>query len=176
VSCYNLLPMERNRFEILRERLEEQLRADVELLYEAHRTKMRAFETVWRAQAELDPSLQPPPPPPASGSRRQIVTLLPEIEPSQPPVEQPSGPKKSLASLVFAVFNSLPEVFDKHDLCRALGFTPSSSSLHRVITELIEQEWIRLETEGTGRIGNTYRKIAMVADEEAETGHADASQ
>jgi len=168
--------MERNRFEILRERLEEQLRTDVELLYEAHRTKMRAFETVWRAQAELDPSLQPPPPPPASGSRHQIVTLLPEPEPSQAPVEQPSGPKKSLLLLVLQVLNSLPEVFDKHDVYRALGFTPSTSSLHRVFNELIEQEWIRLEAEGRGRVGNRYLRIAMVADDADEPEEDESPQ
>lgn len=60
---YALRLMETKPFEALRARLEEQLRADVELLHEAHRVKLRAFETVWRAQADVEQMAQMPAPP-----------------------------------------------------------------------------------------------------------------
>jgi hypothetical protein len=157
--------MERNRFEVLRERLEEQLRADVELLYEAHRAKMRAFETVWRAQAELDPSLQPPPPP-AAGARQKVVTLLPSAKPTRqaPSEEAPAQERRELPDVVLDVLNALPEVFDKNDVHRLLGFTPSTSSMHRALMRLIELKMIQLEEKGTGRAGNKYRRMKRVKD------------
>jgi hypothetical protein len=157
--------MEHNHFAVLRERLEEQLRADVELLYEAHRVKLRAFETVWRAQAELDPSLQPPQPA-AAGTRQKIVTLLPSgpatrEAPSEKPLAQE---RRELADVVLDVLNALPSVFDKHDVHRLLGFTPSTSSMHRALMRLIELEMIEVAEQGTGRTGNKYRSLKRVKD------------
>ena len=47
-------------YERYRELLEEQLRVDVELLYEGYRAKLRAFEAVERARGEGGSSLLPP--------------------------------------------------------------------------------------------------------------------
>jgi hypothetical protein len=41
-------------YERYRRRLEEQLRADVQLLYQAYLSKLRAYETVSRTRGELD--------------------------------------------------------------------------------------------------------------------------
>jgi hypothetical protein len=46
-----MTPDDYDRF---RQQLEAQLRSDVELIYEAYRTKLRAYETVLRARGELE--------------------------------------------------------------------------------------------------------------------------
>ena len=46
-------------YELFRLQLEEQLRRDFGLLYQAHLTKLRAYETVARARGEIDAGLPP---------------------------------------------------------------------------------------------------------------------
>jgi len=174
--------MEHERFDVLRLRLEEQLRADVELLYEAHRIKMRAFETVWRAQAELDAALQSPPPPPAgSGKRQEAITLLPSRTP--PPTASPEEDGREILPVpdaVIAAFHQLPEVFDKHDVHRVLGFEPSRSTLFRVLKDLIQEGSLRVESTGTGRRTSRFRKLTArhheAEPEQNATQHSSTEQ
>lgn len=137
--------MEPNHFEALRARLEEQLRADIELLQEAHRVKLRAFETVRQAQAEVAQmeALPLPAAAPAStaemGGRTVGWTVLYSIQDQ---------------------WDQLPEVFDKNDVAAALGFMPKRATLFRALDELRADGWIKDESPSEGRRPARYRKLA----------------
>jgi len=139
--------MEPNHFEALRARLEEQLRADIELLQEAHRVKLRAFETVWRAQAEVAQMQAPPPPAPAA--------LASTTE---------TGSRTEGWSVLFSIqekMDQIPEVFDKNDIAAALGFMPKRATLFRALDELRLDGWIKDESPSEGRRPARYRKLAQ---------------
>jgi DNA-binding PadR family transcriptional regulator len=53
----------------------------------------------------------------------------------------------------------LPERFDKNDVQRALGFTPSRSTLFRALEELQMEGVIAVETAGSGRTPSKFRKV-----------------
>jgi len=149
------MPMTQDEFEKMRERLEEQLRVDVEMLYEAHRVKLRAFETIARAHAELHGEEAPAPP--ARGRRRSVLTL-----PAAPAAPEPPARTRGKAGAVFdavqAVFDQLPEEFDKNDLHRALGFVPNRPTLFRAL-ELLQEEGVAIAKPGLGRIPTRFRKL-----------------
>lgn len=150
--------MEPDQFEALRARLEEQLRADVELLHEAHRVKLRAFETVWRAQADLAQM----PPSPGPGERRPVISL--------PAATAPAGKRTEGWSVLYALqekMDEIPEVFDKNDIARVLGFTPKRATLFRALDELRQEGWIKDESRSEGRQPARFRKLARPETESA---------
>jgi hypothetical protein len=151
-------------YEIYRQRLEDQLRADVELLYEAYRAKLRAYETVLRTRAEIGAGPWPPPDltlslPPAPG--------LPETSPPPPvpaaaPARAPKRPRSRAFSVIVAVEDALDEledVFDRNDLLRALGFKPHRATLYRVLEELTSNGVLAIEELGSGKQPTRYRKL-----------------
>jgi len=142
--------MEPNHFEALRARLEDQLRADVELLHEAHRVKLRAFETVWRAQADVGQMAQMQAPPP-------VVATAP-AEPTD------IGNRTGGWAVLFSIqekMDQIPEVFDKNDVAAALGFMPKRATLFRALDELRADGWIQDESPSEGRRPARYRKLAQ---------------
>jgi hypothetical protein len=150
--------MEPNHFEALRARLEEQLRADIELLHEAHRVKLRAFETVWRTQADLAQI----PPSPGPGERRSLV--------SPPAATVQARSRTEGWSVLFALqekMDEIPEVFDKNDVARVLGFTPKRATLFRALDELRKEGWIQDESLSEGRHPARFRKLSPPDTESA---------
>lgn len=148
-------------YEIYRQRLEEQLRADVELLYEAYRAKLRAYETVLRTRGEIGAGPWPPP--------ELTLSLPPAPGPEAPPPPAAPSPKHprsraySVIEAVEGVLDTLDEVFDRNDLIRALGFEPNRATLHRVLRELTAAGVIAVECFGGGKQPNLYRRIASVS-------------
>src|SRR4051812_37521413 len=103
--------------------LEEQLRQGAELLQAAFR---EALDLVWLAAADKDSALPRAAPGPVKTS------------PSPPPAA-PARPRQKRGQLwndVDAVLDRLPEVFDRDDLVKALGYEPDRSALHRVMSGL----------------------------------------
>lgn len=151
-------------YEIYRQRLEEQLRADVELLYEAYRAKLRAYETVVRTRAEIGagpwPSADLPlslPPAPGLQARPPVPAA-----PAVPP-KRPRSKAYSVIEAVEGVLDTLGEVFDRNDLVRALGFEPNRATLHRVLAELTDAGFLAVEHFGGGKTPNRYRRLAPVS-------------
>ena len=150
--------MTQDEFEKLRARLEEQLRLDVEMLYEAHRVKLRAFETIRQARAELEGSERPPV---SSAERRAppVLTLraAPPV-PAAPPVRT-RGEAWSVLNGVEEALAQLPEEFDKNDLVRALGYEPSRATLFRAFDTLRADGILQLVRQGSGRQPSRFRKL-----------------
>jgi hypothetical protein len=53
---------------------------------------------------------------------------------------------------------ALPEVFDRNDVVRALGWAPDRAALFRALEALVFQRRITVERFGAGRVKTTYRK------------------
>jgi hypothetical protein len=59
---------------------------------------------------------------------------------------------------VTAALPELPEVFDRKDVCRVLGFAPSRATLHRAFGELLLGKSISVEVYSDGHAPTRYRK------------------
>jgi len=152
--------METNPFEALRARLEEQLRADVELLHEAHRVKLRAFETVWRAQADVVQLAQMPAP--------SAVDWLPAAKaPASPGKAESRRPGWSVFYAIQEKWDQIPEVFDKNDVAVALGSTPKRATLFRALEALRADGFLAEESRSEGRHPARYRKLGRPVSESA---------
>jgi hypothetical protein len=129
--------MDQNEFERRKRAIEEQLLADIEMLRAAARIKIEALEAL--ASAEIrsaSPPAKAPAPPPAREGRRggtmqDIMDTLPQ----------------------------LPEVFDKTDVIRILGFEPSRPAFHRAWNRLVSQEKIVMESPRDSRESLRFRKL-----------------
>jgi hypothetical protein len=138
--------MTREEYERQKHLLEEQLRAGVELLEAAFRHQLRALDLVWAAtggepvavpRVPEVPAVTPVPPTPPSPARRRAWQLQGEVE---------------------AALERVPEVFDRNDICRALGSEPDRASLYRTLEILVQEGTLAVNSEGTGNQPKRYKK------------------
>lgn len=145
--------MKREEYEQRKRRLEEQRRAGVELLEAAYREQMRALDLVWMARSEEGVALSPPP------AMEAASPAAPQEEAPRSPA--PVAPRRSRGPLreeVRAALDSLPEVFDRNQVCEVLGYQPERSSLFRILQQFVFQGVLALESFGGGRVTTKYRK------------------
>ena len=145
--------MTRNQYEEHKRRLEEQLRAGIQLLETAHQAQVRALDLVWMLQVEAGRELE------ALVSPEPSAAPSPTKQETPPPPSQPR--RRTIAELerdVRAALPHLPETFTRRGICAALGYEPDRSSLYRILRELVRQESIRVESVGAGQIPSVYRK------------------
>jgi hypothetical protein len=147
--------MTRDEYEQRQRRLEDELRAGVALLETAYRHQVRALQLVWAASGgdvEIPPS---------------VVATLPAMSASVAPalpalLAAPPQPARRGAWELFndvqSAIDEAPEVFDRNDICRILGYEPNRGSLYRTLQELIEDGACALEERGTGKVPTRYRK------------------
>lgn len=135
-------------YERERQRLEDQLRADIELLQTAHQARLKALEAVWTSSR------------PASA----------EV-PQPPPVEAPTAPRqpehigdRDLDTAVEAALERLPAEFTSRELRRELGFSANRSSLHRVLRHLEQKGALAVRRHGIGRRPTLYKKTGRSHD------------
>lgn len=138
--------MTRKEFEERLRALEAQHQADVALMNAAHEARVRSLESLWRAVAPLDgnplpaavPAPAPTPPQPAPKRRREAFSVLDDLA---------------------EVFPDLPDVFDKSDIVRALGYEPARTTLFRALRVLEKKDVIKAETLSHGGTTSRYRKL-----------------
>lgn len=154
-------------YERYRRQLEEQLRADVELLYEAYRTKLRAYETVWRTRLELaDPvEWQPAPLLAATLPAPAALPALPGAAAADRSTERrPRAKANGLYNELLDVLPRLEDPFDSKDIARALGYTPRRSTLWRALSDLVcEKRIVQVEVTG-GKNPAKYRRTEPPSD------------
>jgi hypothetical protein len=131
----------------LRRQLDEELRAGIEMLRAGHRAKVEALEELW-----MEPAMEVPVP--------VVEPAVREEEPVPAAAEPPDGRRSpgEIRAEVEAALAKLGEVFEKGDLCRALGYEPRRSSLHRVIEEMLDDGALEVESLGSGRRATRYRR------------------
>lgn len=139
--------MTQREYELRRQKLDDQLREGVELLQAAHRQQVRALELVWQMAAE-EP-VEAPDPEPAPAASPALVA------PPPPPRRSTWEVAEDLAK----VLERLPEVFDRDDLCAALGYEPDRNVLYRALQHAVEDGRLRLEERGGGQRSAKYRRV-----------------
>jgi hypothetical protein len=140
--------MTRDDYERQKSLLEEQLRAGVELLEAAFRHQLRALDLVWAA----------------TGGEPVAVPRIPEVPalPTAPVPPAPPPPARrragQLQEEIENALRSVPEVFDRRDVCRALGYEPDRGSLYRELEILVQEGALAVKSPGTGNQPKRYRK------------------
>jgi hypothetical protein len=153
--------MPSDHFERYRKRLEDQLRTDMGLLYEAYLAKLRAFQAVERLRenalglenagvdaltlAEFSAYLPP-----------MVTAAAPTAAPPDPPRSEPY----EVAEAVEAALARLPEEFDRFDVLAALDFEPGRSTLYAVLNTLVLKGVLTIVREAGGKRTALYRKAA----------------
>ncbi len=148
-----------------RQHLEEQLRADVELLFEGYRARLRAYEAIHGLPPEGSLSLLLPEAGPAVSL--PAVPAVPSVQPvgdatsaTSAAVPRPRSGANELYSASLKILDQLPEVFDKNDLCRILGYSPHRASLHRLFRDLVKNGRLDIEDPRGGRWPIRYRRLS----------------
>jgi hypothetical protein len=134
--------MTEEEYQRRKRRLEEQLREGFELLQAAFR---EALELVWLATTEKDAV------PPRTASK-------PSPSPQPAPPARPRQKRGQLWEDIDAVLEQLPEVFDRDDLVKALGYEPDRSALHRVMSGLRRQKILILKAHSVGKFPAKWQK------------------
>lgn len=129
--------MKPGELEQRRRALEKQLEEDLELVRAAHEVKLRALERL--AEPTPEESRPASPPPPASSA--QVTT--------------PGSVRRDLE----AALDTLPPVFDRADIYRALGYEPPRTTLGRALDELMAGKKIKLDRLSGGGYRTRYRKV-----------------
>lgn len=135
--------MTRDEYEARKRRLEEELRSGMELLQAAFQTQFRALEMVWMGV-----------------SGEMVSTPQAAAAPPQAP-EAKRPARKSVGEVytdLVAALPSLPETFDRGDICRALGYEPDRVALYRLLKELVQDGNLRVQVRGEGRKATKYRR------------------
>ncbi len=140
--------MTQHEYEQHKRRLQEELRVGIELLEAACRHQLRALELLHVATGG-EPAAPPQP-------------LEATAAPAEPAPAAPSPPARrragALLEAVRTVLASLPDPFDRNDVCEALGYEPDRSSLFRVLQELERDGELALDSRGAGNLPALYRK------------------
>lgn len=157
--------MQDNEYERRRRDLEEQLQADLELIRAGYQAKFRALEALFlAAQGEAPPDAanvtlasdetQIPLDSPASVAPSESGEALPESV-----VRSRERHRGDALEDILEAFPNLPEVFDKSDAVRLIGYEPSRPTLHRVWSRLQQDKKIVIETYSDGRRPQRFRKV-----------------
>lgn len=134
--------MTRNEYEARRRRLDEELRAAMELLKAGHLAQVQMLDLLWKMATDgteipTTPATPPPPAPQRRPRRRGRGELVDEV---------------------IDLLPRLPEVFTKDDVEQALAEPADRSSLFRVLQELQGSGWFKLDRPGQGRYPTAYRQ------------------
>jgi hypothetical protein len=161
---YSEATMDRNEFIRRRRALEELYETDLRFLRAAHESRVRSLEALWLS-LEGDAEALPPPtaillPAAQTASPPDPETALPQPAPvpALSPVPDFPGLPPDLRTALEEVLPALPSVFQKKDVLQALGWTPSRSSLHRVLSDMVADGFLQFEYLSSGRTPSTYRK------------------
>jgi hypothetical protein len=138
-------------YEQHKRRLEEQLRAGIQLLESAYQAQVRALDLVWMLQSEED-----------GAEATSSAPAAPAPAPAKPEPAPPSRPRhRTAAEVEYSlrdVLPGLPELFTRGDVCKALGYEPDRGTLYRILQELVQEGSVHVESVGSGRNATVYRR------------------
>lgn len=144
--------MTREEFEERLRVLEAQHQADIALMNAGHEARIRSLLSLWQTTAP--PGAEPQP----------IAVPATAAAPPAPAAPEPApkrrrAPNRILDDLIEAL-PELPEVFDKHDIARVLGYEPSRTTLFRALLTLNKEGLITTVSTSIGGTDTTrHRKL-----------------
>lgn len=139
--------MTREEYEERRRAFEEQHRADVALMNAAQEARIRSLDRLWQEELDRQPSAAVP-------------EASPALAPVQPaPAPRPMRERYSVVTDLDDVLPGLPEIFDRRDVIRALGYEPPRTTLYHALAQLQKEGAIAIETLSGGGARVRYRKL-----------------
>ena len=135
--------MNSEEYERRKRLLDERLRADLELIRAGHEARLRALDALRDGSRGETPAT--------------LETQTAETQTGAAPVV-PAVRRGSVHD-VLNVFSQLPEVFDKADVVRVLGYVPHRATLNRAWDQLIQKGKIVMAHHSQGRRPTVYRKL-----------------
>jgi hypothetical protein len=147
-------PLQDNEYERLRRNIEERLAADLELIQAAHQARLKALDALRLASADPQTPMESP---------LSVTQTEPVQEPGGLPVAVPRLRRGDLLADILKIFPDLPEIFDKADVVRLIGYEPNRPGLHRVWDKLREDGKITMERFSAGRRPTRFRKVGVAA-------------
>jgi hypothetical protein len=154
-------------YERRRRAIEEQLHADLELIRAGYQAKLQALDALWLG-ASAERRDAPPEEPTRAETRIEtlasaaIETLASaEAQTASPfPAEPPRKSRRGdVLNDILDILPLLPDVFDKADVVRLLGYEPTRPTLHRAWSRLILEHKIDMERASDGRRPTRFRKL-----------------
>jgi hypothetical protein len=151
--------MRDDEYRKLRRALEEQREADLELIRAGYRAKLHALDML--AESPRVPGERALPAAPEPQPRAE--TQKPVAETQSPAATEPvtSILVNSVQEEVEKVLPRLPDVFDKLDIIRTLGWKPHRATLHRALATLQAEKKIAVQSRSRGRHPAQYRKVSL---------------
>jgi len=150
--------MTRGEYEEHRRALEAQREADIAMINAAHEIRVRSLDKLWQAAAE-DGADFTRPAAPGNGSLPAPAAIPAVSAPPAAARRKMRGRGEVLNDLDEA-FHQLPEVFDKRDITRVLGYEPARATLFRALRQLMNEGAITMEDHSLpGTILTAFRKI-----------------
>ena len=141
--------MNQAEYQRLRRQLDEELRAGMEMLQAGHRAKVEALDAQGLEDSGPHPASRPVPPEPREE---------PPLPAAVPVAERERLQAGELLDDIEAALERVGDEFLKSDLCRALGYEPHRSSLHRALRKLEMEDVLEVQRLGLGRRASRYRK------------------
>lgn len=123
--------------------LEAQLQTDIAMVRAGHEARVRSLESLWQAAK--------------AGDGKAAVPAAVPAPPAAP--RQTARPPGATYDDLLEALPRLPEVFDKRDVVRALGYKPPYTTLARALEYLKKSGEIAEHKEGPG-YRRSFRKIA----------------
>jgi hypothetical protein len=165
--------MDYQEYERRRRAIQEQLHADLELIRAGYRAKLQALDALWlgsppkrqdapneppaRDETQIEPLASAEAEPPASAETQSEDSIPGEA--SVPPEPLRGARRGDVLMDILGTFPLLPEVFDKADVVRLLGYEPSRPTLHRAWSRLMQERKIEMENASYGRRPTRFRKL-----------------
>jgi hypothetical protein len=144
--------MRDDEYRKLRRALEEQRDADLELIRAGYRAKLYALDMLSERALPVAPETQP-----------AAETQKPAPETQSPAATEPVTQQTILVygvqEEIEKILPRLPDVFDKLDIVRALGWEPHRATMHRALDTLQSEKKIAVQTRSRGRHRARYRKV-----------------
>lgn len=158
--------MNSHEYETRRRALDEELEAGLELLRAAHRAKVRAIDYVWMTSPE-NRNLLPPGAVPSPVGEVSPPAARP-VEPTSAAPPRRRWRTVDLQTAIEDALDTLPEVFDRNDLAKALGSTPDRTTVYRILQDMTYEGVLAIEERGGGRTATRYRRLEPAEEESAE--------
>jgi hypothetical protein len=167
--------LSRDEYEERRRRIDEDHEATIALIEAGRLAQIRALDLVWLAAAVGGVPHLPQVEALALGSPRLLETGATgeRSVPAPAAVPEPSAPPPrrkawDVIGQIEQVFEELPEVFDHHDLNRALGYELDRGIARRNLKLLIDDGVLAPEDSENGRPHLCYRKLCAKIPEDIE--------
>jgi hypothetical protein len=150
--------MTRGEYEERRRALEALREADITMINAVHEIRVRSLDKLWQAAAE-DGADFTRPAAPGNGSL-PAPAAIPAVSTPPAAIRKKMRGRGEVLNDLDAAFSQLPEVFDKRDVTRVLGYEPARATLFRALRELMDEGAVAMEDYNLpGTILTAFRKI-----------------